>query len=204
MARYTGPRMRIARREGVLLPGITMIKRDYPPGQHGPKGRPRKVSQYGQQLREKQKAKRMFGLLERQFSNIVAKAMRRQGDSAEGLLELLERRLDNVVYRLGWTTTRQGARQLITHGDVLVNDKRLNIPSSIVSIGQTISLAKAVGNRPTWAVRSEALATYQTPRWLQATDNGKATVAGKVTALPVTQDGEAVLNTQAIIEFYSK
>lgn len=204
MGRYTGPRTRLARREGVLLPGVTVLKRDYPPGQHGPKGRPRKVSQYGLQLREKQKAKRLYGIMERQFRNIVQKAMARHGDSAQGLVELLERRLDNVVYRLGWSPTRQGARQMISHGDVLIDGKRITMPSSVVSAGQTLSLKAAVANRSTWAVRAEAIAKHDVPRWLQPTEAKDAAAAGKVTALPALQDGEGVVNPQSIIEFYSK
>lgn len=194
----------MARREGVLLPGVSVLKRDYPPGQHGPKGRPRKVSQYGLQLREKQKAKRLYGVMERQFSNTVKQAMGRRGDSAQGLVELLERRLDNVVYRLGWSPTRQGARQLISHGDLLVDGKKVTMPSSLVTVGQTIALKLAVADRSTWAVRSEAISKHEAPRWLQQVESRGVAAAGKVTALPELQDGEQVVNPQSIIEFYSK
>ncbi len=204
MARYTGPRTRLARREGVLLPGVSVLKRDYPPGQHGPKGRPRKVSQYGLQLREKQKAKRLYGIMERQFSNTVRQAMSRKGDSAQGLVELLERRLDNVIYRLGWSPTRQGARQMVSHGDVLVEGKRVTMPSSLVEVGQTISMRNAVADRGTWAARSEAIMKHDTPRWLQQVEAKGTAASGKVTALPELQDGEGVVNPQVIIEFYSK
>lgn len=204
MARYTGPRTRLARREGVLLPGVSVLKRDYPPGQHGPKGRPRKVSQYGLQLREKQKAKRLYGIMERQFRNTVEQAMRRRGDSARALAELLERRLDNAVYRLGWSSTRQGARQMVSHGDVLVDGKKVTTPSSLVSEGQTLGLREAVAKRGTWAARAEAIAKQDAPRWLQQTEAKALAAAGKVTATPDIQDAEGVLNPQAIIEFYSK
>lgn len=196
--------MRLARRDGILLPGIDVLKRDYPPGLHGPKGRPRKMSQYGQQLREKQKAKHSYGILERQFSNYVQRARRRKGDSAAGLIELLERRLDNVVYRLGWSKTRQGARQLVRHGDIVVNGRRVNLPAFEVKIGQLIGLAQAITKRPPWEQIQELAKKRDLPSWLQLTDDAQLALAAKISSLPATQDAEQVFDPQAIVEFYSK
>lgn len=196
--------MRLARRDGVLLPGIDVLKRDYPPGMHGPKGRPRKMTQYGQQLREKQKAKRSYGILERQFRNCVQRALRRKGDSAAGLIELLERRLDNVVYRLGWSKTRQGARQLVSHGDILVNGRRVNLPSFEVKIGQLIGLVPSIAKRSTWEQIQELAKKRDVPGWLQPVDDGAAALVAKISSLPTAEEAEHVFDPQAIIEFYSK
>lgn len=204
MGGYTGPKMRLARRDGILLPGIGALKRDYPPGKNGPKGRPRKVTQYGLQLREKQKAKRMYGIMERQFRNYVKKALISKGDSAQALMETLERRLDNVVYRLGWSNTRFGSRQMVSHGDILVNGKRVDLPNYQVRIGDVITLRKEVEKRSTWEQRNELIGKQSLPSWLQSASEPKFAAAAKVTAVPPITDAEQNFDPQVIIEFYSK
>src|SRR5664279_5633814 len=143
MARYTGPKHKQSRREGVNLSEKTsaslMRRLNVPPGVHGKKGK-RRPSEYGQQLREKQKAKVMYGLLEKQFRKLVDSAHDQTGDTEELLLSLLERRLDNVVFRLGLTKSRNMSRQFVTHGHVTVNGKRMSIPSYTVKVGDVISL----------------------------------------------------------------
>lgn len=196
--------MRLARRDSILLPGIDNLKRDYPPGIHGPRGRPRKMTQYGQQLREKQKAKHLYGIMERQFRNYVQQALRRKGDSAAGLLELLERRLDNVVYRLGWSATRNGARQLVRHGDILVDGRRINLPSFKVKAGQTIGFNKKVAGRKTWDQLEDMVKKHTNPSWLQTVADDHYALTGKVTSLPTTEEAERGFESQSIIEFYSK
>lgn len=196
--------MRLARRDSILLPGVENLKRDYPPGIHGPKGRPRKMTQYGQQLREKQKAKRLYSILERQFKNYVQHALRRKGDSAACLLESLERRLDNVIYRLGWSTTRNGARQLVRHGDVLIDGRRVNLPNFEVKVGHLIGLNKKVTTRKTWEQIQDLAKKHENPSWLQAIDDDHYALAGKVTSLPPATEAEQGFEAQSIIEFYSK
>lgn len=143
MARYTGPVGKVSRRLGI---GITekgqriLNKRSDPPGQHGAAARRRQLSDYGMQLREKQKAKFLYGVLERQFRRLFEQASRRSGVTGEYLLSLLERRLDNVVYRLGFATTRAQARQLVNHGHIVVDGRKTNIPSYTVKVGQVIAV----------------------------------------------------------------
>ncbi|MCS7297528.1 MAG: 30S ribosomal protein S4 [Bacteroidia bacterium] len=143
MARYTGPRLRIARRFGEPIFGSsrTLSRKNYPPGIHGRFKRGGKQSEYGRQLMEKQKAKCLYGVLERQFRRFFEKAARMRGNTGENLLQLLERRLDNVVYRMGFARTRPGARQLVSHRHILVNGKVVSIPSYLVSPGDVISLS---------------------------------------------------------------
>src|SRR3989344_4862054 len=138
MARYTGPKDRLSRREGFDLfgKGARLTRLTVPPGIHGPKGT-RNFSQYGRQLREKQKVKRLYGLLEKQFRRYVEKALKAKGNTGEVLLSNLERRLDNVIYRLGFAPTRPSARQLVSHGHVLIDGKKVNIPSYQLKVGET-------------------------------------------------------------------
>ncbi|MCX7606357.1 MAG: 30S ribosomal protein S4 [Bacteroidia bacterium] len=142
MARYTGPRQKISRRFGepIFGPSRVLSRKNYAPGIHGRFKRGGKVSEYGRQLMEKQKAKAIYGVLERQFRRFFEEASRMKGSTGENLLQLLERRLDNVVYRMGFARTRPAARQLVNHGHILVNGKRVTIPSYLVSPGDTISL----------------------------------------------------------------
>lgn len=206
MARYTGPKNRLARREGIDL-GLksvgsqahaSLLKRlNVPPGQHGPRGR-RKVSDFGLQLREKQKVKRMYGVLERQFRKNFERARKWKGNTGEKLLEFLERRLDNVVYRLGLSPTRALARQLVGHRHVLVNGKLVNIPSYLVKQDQVISLTSIGANIP--AVKKLLDDKTFTPAdWL-----ARQGPAGKIARLPIRADVKEDINEQLIVEHYSR
>lgn len=206
MARYHGPVGKISRRLGI---GITdkgqriLSKRPFPPGQHGPGARRRQVSDYGIQLMEKQKARYMYGVLERQFRRLFEQASRRSGITGEYLLSLLERRLDNVVYRLGLATTRAQARQLVNHGHITVNGRKTNIPSFTVKVGHVIAVRPESRRRTYFKnlVDSGELKRYQTPDWLQL---NATELTGQVVALPRREDAEPGINEQLIVEFYSR
>jgi small subunit ribosomal protein S4 len=206
MARYRGPVGKISRRLGI---GVTekgqriLSKRPFPPGQHGPGARRRQVSDYGLQLNEKQKARHVYGLLERQFRRLFEHASRQSGVTGEYLLSLLERRLDNVVYRLGMATTRFQARQLVTHGHIMVNGRRTNIPSYTVRVGTVVSVRPESMRRTYFKnlVDSGTLKHYQAPDWLHLKP---AELSGEVIALPRREDAEPDINEQLIVEFYSR
>jgi small subunit ribosomal protein S4 len=206
MARYHGPVGKVSRRLGV---GITekgqriLQKRPFPPGQHGPSARRRQVSDYGLQLMEKQKARYMYGVLERQFRRLFEQASRRSGVTGEYLLSLLERRLDNVVYRLGLATTRAQARQLVSHGHITVNGRKTNVPSFTVKVGHTIAVRPESRRRNYFRnlVDSGELNKYRTPDWLRL---NPAELTGEVIALPRREDAEPGINEQLIVEFYSR
>jgi len=206
MARYTGPKNRLARREGIDL-GIkttgtkthaNLLKRlGVPPGQHGSKGK-RKVSDFAEQLREKQRVKRLYGILERQFRRIYARARKQRGNTGEKLLEALERRLDNVLYRVGFAPTRASSRQFISHGHVVVNGRKLSIPSyevapdDVVTMGTkglAIPAVKKLLDTPVDVI----------PLWLER----KGPVA-KIMRLPVRSDITEDINEQLIVEHYSR
>lgn len=202
MARYTGPKNKKSRRAGVdlqLSASSTKLQRRLTilPGQHGRRGR-RKISEYGQQLAEKQKLKWMFGILERQFRRYFMQAAKTKKATGEMLLQILERRLDNVIYRLGLASTRNAARQLITHGHVRVNGNKVNIPSYQVKIDEVITFSpKAVSFTQT----KELLAKKDTiiPKWL-----ARKAAVGKVTRLPERQDIDVDVNEQLVVEYYSR
>ncbi len=206
MARYHGPVGKVSRRLGI---GITekgqriLSKRPFPPGQHGPGARRRQVSDYGIQLMEKQKARYIYGVLERQFRRIFDQASRRSGITGEYLLSLLERRLDNVVYRLGLATTRAQARQLVNHGHITVNGRKTNIPSFTVKVGHVIAVRSESRQRTYFKnlVDSGELKRHQTPDWLQL---NATELVGQVVALPRREDAEPGINEQLIVEFYSR
>lgn len=199
MARYTGPKDRLSRREGFDLfgKGAKLTRLAVPPGVHGPKGI-RMLSQYGRQLREKQKTKRLYGVLERQFRRYVEKALKTKGNTGETLLSLLERRLDNVVFRLGFAPTRPAARQLVSHRHILINGKRVNTPSYQVRAGEAISLS---GKALTIPAIKETLAEkdHKIPAWLKR----KAAV-GAVTREPKMEDIQEPISVQDIVEYYSR
>lgn len=199
MARYTGPKRRLSRREGLPLFGkdIKALERKgaIPPG--GRVGRRRRISEYGIQLREKQKAKRLYGLMERQFANYYKKASKIKAATGLSLLELLETRLDNVVYRLGFSKSRAEARQLVSHGHIKVDGKRSTIPSLTVEEGQTIALSdKLLDNTQ---VKKSLEDSQQLPEWLDR----KATV-GKVLRKPQRDEMEQSVDEQLIVEYYSR
>ncbi len=206
MARYTGPKNRLSRREGIDLGLKTagtkaharLLKRlNVPPGAHGQRGR-KKTSDYGLQLREKQKLKRMYGLLERQYRRFFTMAKKWKGNTGEKFLQFLERRLDNAVYRLGLAPTRGISRQLVSHGHVLVDGKKVNIPSYLTSAGQTITLTvKGLGIPAVKTALENKNITL--PQWID-----RKGPIGKIVRLPERGDIPEDINEQLIIEFYSR
>lgn len=208
MARYTGAVCRLCRREGMKLylkgdrcysDKCAVVTKNYLPGQHG-QGR-KKVSEYGTQLREKQKVKRIYGVLENQFHTYYEKAERQKGVTGENLLRLLELRLDNVVYRLGLASSRVDARQLVRHGHFTVDDRKVNIPSFLVKPGQTIAVSEKSRKSPKFEGIAAAIAHRNAPQWL---DQDKENLLGKVSALPSREDIDLLINEQLIVEFYSR
>lgn len=209
MARYIGPTCKLARREGADLslksPARALdskCKLEQKPGQHGPTARRGKMSDYATQLREKQKVKRIYGLLERQFRNYYKKASNKKGNTGENLLQLLETRLDNVVYRMGFAVTRASARQLVSHRGVLVNGKYVNLPSYAVKAGDAIALSEKAQKQ----LRvQEALTVAQqmdlSPSWVDV-DAGK--FAGLFKAVPDRAELPSDINEALIVELYSK
>mgnify|MGYP001810695959 CR=1 FL=1 len=181
-------------------PKCAMIKRNYAPGFHGPKGRKRS-SDYGLQLAEKQKAKKFYGLLEKQFRLTFEKASKKTGDAGKNFLRALEERLDNTVYRLGWATSRSQARQLVTHGHFTVNGRKTDIPSFSVKIGQVIKIRKSSLTNRYFRNLNEKLKKSECPSWLNF---DAADLSAKVLHEPKDADLPQNLNVQVIIEYYSK
>jgi len=205
MARYTGPKWRLSRREGVDLFSSkrnALERRDYAPGQHG--ARRTKMSDYGLQLREKQKVKRLYGVLEKQFRRYYEKATRSKGITGSVLLQLLERRLDNVVYRLGFATTRPQARQMVSHGLICVNDKRVNIPSYLIKSGDEISVKNRDNIKKYAKTNIDLNNEYQGREKVTWVAVDEAHLKGKVARLPEREDITFPINEQLIIELYSK
>lgn len=200
MARYTGPKHRLARREGVNLldkTSASLLRRlNIPPGVHGAKRR-RKLSEFGLQLREKQKAKVTYGLLEHQFKRLVKDVQRKKGETGELLLAMLETRLDNIVYRLGFARSRFAARQLVSHGHVFVNGKRVSIPSYHVQPDDVVSLATKMQHNP------HVVKVLEEKKETLPFVVRKGT-SGKVLRLPKREDVELLFDTQLIIEYYSR
>ena len=208
MARYTGPVCRLCRREGtkLFLKGercmtgkCALDRRSTVPGQHGAANK--KVREYGMQLREKQKTKRYYGVLETQFRNCYAEAERQSGMTGENLLVLLERRLDNVVYRMGMAESRKEARQLVLHANFTLNGKKVNIPSITVKAGDVIALKEGARDNAKIKTLVEGLASKLSPKWLEV--NRESAIA-KVVALPAREDIDFDFNEQLIVELYSK
>jgi small subunit ribosomal protein S4 len=202
MARYTGPKSKIARRfrDPIFGPDKALDKRSYGPGQHGPsKRRGGKQSEYAIQLGEKQKAKYTYGILERQFSNLFKKASRMKGITGENLLQLCEARLDNTVYRLGISPTRRGARQLVTHKHIVVNGEVVNIPSYTLRIGDVVSVREK--SKSLEAITSSLTASNKSYDWL---DWNGPTLTGKVLATPSREMIPENIKEQLIVELYSK
>ena len=206
MARYTGAVCKLCRREGkkLFLKGdrclsdkCALAKRATPPGQHG--AARKKVEEYGRQLREKQKAKRYYGVAEKQFKNYYTIADRKEGQAGENLLVLLERRLDNVVYRMGMAASRKEARQLVRHNHFTVNGKKANIPSILIKAGDVVAV-KSTDSEKLKALIAE-LETKTAPKWL---DVDKTNATAKVVAIPTREDVDFPFEEQLIIELYSK
>lgn len=203
MARDLSPIMKRARREGVALHPKAikrLAKRSYGPGQHGASSG-RKPSDYALQLREKQKMKRIYGILEKQFRRYVEEAERSRGVAGEMLLSLLEQRLDNVVYRLGLASSRQGARQIATHGHILVNGRRVDIPSLRVRMGDTIQVRPASQKSAYFKELSTAIAEAHRPSWIKYDPK---TMTAQIVGRPDRAEMEAGIDEHLIIEFYSR
>ncbi|ABS51539.1 MULTISPECIES: 30S ribosomal protein S4 [Campylobacter] len=208
MSRYTGPVEKLERRLGVdlfmkgerrLAGKSALLKRPYAPGQHGQ--RRAKVSEYGSQLREKQKAKFMYGLSEKQFRRLFKEAARREGNTGEILVQLLEQRLDNLVYRMGFATTRRFARQLVTHGHILVDGKRVDIPSYSVKVGQKIEIAEKSKNNPQILRAVELTAQTGIVAWVDVEKDKKF---GIFTRKPERDEIVIPIEERFIVELYSK
>jgi small subunit ribosomal protein S4 len=199
MARYTGPRYKLSRRLGISLSGTGKeLKRAYPPGQHGPTQR-KKLSEYGLQLQEKQKLRHMYGMNEKQFKTLFEKAIKLKGIAGENFMILLESRLDNLVYRLGLSHTRAGARQLVNHGHVTVNGKKVDIPSYQVKPGDVIGLREKSRNL---AVVQEAVNDRSyLPDYLSFNEQA---MEGTYVRLPERSELPAEINEKLIVEFYSR
>ena len=201
MARYTGPKTKIARKFGEPIYGAdkNYEKRNYPPGQHGAAKRRKKVSEYGVQLMEKQKAKYTYGILERQFRNLFEKANRKKGITGEILLQLIESRLDNLVYRFGIAPTRAAARQLVSHRHITVNGKVVNIPSYLVKAGDIIAVREK--SKSLEVITNSVDGRSNRYPWLEW-DSDK--LCGKFMAYPNREDIPETINEQLIVELYSK
>jgi small subunit ribosomal protein S4 len=209
MARYIGPVCRLCRREGMKLflkgercytDKCAIEKRNVAPGQHG-RARKAKLVGYGVQLREKQKVKRTYGVLENQFRRYFEAADRTKGITGELLLQMLERRLDNVVYRLGFATSRPQARQLVRHGHFTVNGKKVDIPSYSVRMGDVVAVRASSGQNPTIQHAAEEVKGRGIPEWLSLEPAG---LSGRVAALPTREQINLPVQEQLIVELYSK
>lgn len=208
MAKYTEAKCRLCRREGtkLFLKGercfsekCSLMRRQYAPGVHG-RAR-KKISDYAVQLREKQKAKRAYGVLERQFRGYFEKAEMRKGVTGSNLLETLERRLDNVVYKLGFTKSRDQARQFIRHGIFTLNGQKVNIPSLQVKVGDVVGVPEKHRKIPVLAEIGEGVQSHSCPNWLEREN---AEFKGTVKAIPQRDDIQLPINEQLIVELYSK
>ncbi|MBV9671218.1 MAG: 30S ribosomal protein S4 [Verrucomicrobia bacterium] len=203
MGRYTGPKTRISRRYGVALFGSSkaLERKNYPPGMHGPKGSRRKQSEYATALAEKQKLRMMYGLMERQFRRYFEMALRKRGITGETLLQMLETRLDNVVYRLGFANSRSAARQLVSHGHVAVNSRKVNIASFNLRAGDTVAIVDKPGSRRLVIRNLELTQIQPIPDWLVV---DKDQFQGKVMRIPSREEIAPVVNEQLVVELYSR
>lgn len=202
MARYTGPRVRISRRFNTPIfgPSKYLDRRSYPPGMHGPKSR-RKLTEYGAGLVEKQKLRYYYGLLERQFRGVYKRALRKRGVTGETMLQILETRLDNVVFHLGFANTRPGARQLVAHGHVQVNGRKVSIPSYALKVNDVVEVRDSSVSRQ-MANRSLEMSTSRAvPDWLSL---NKDAYRGQVMRVPTRDEIQPIANEQAVVEFYSR
>ncbi|HXD00266.1 MAG TPA: 30S ribosomal protein S4 [Verrucomicrobiae bacterium] len=202
MARYTGPRVRISRRFGIPIFGPTkyLERRNYGPGVHGPKSR-RKHTEYGLGLIEKQKLRYYYGLMERQFRGVYERALKRRGVTGEQMLQILETRLDNVIFHLGFATTRASARQLVGHGHVRVNGRKVNIPSFALKVNDVIEIKDTSVSRQLATKNLEMATSRAVPDWLSL---NKETFKGNVMRIPTRDEIQPIANEQAVVEFYSR
>jgi small subunit ribosomal protein S4 len=202
MARYTGPRTRLSRRFGIPLfgPDKYLERRNYGPGVHGPKSR-RKHTDYGLGLIEKQKLRYFYGLMERQFRGVYERALRRRGVTGEQMLQILETRLDNVVYHLGFAITRAAARQMVSHGHVKVNGRKVNVPSYGLKVNDAIEVRESNVSRQLATKNLELSTSKVVPEWLAL---NKEAFKGVVMRVPTRDEIQPIANEQAVVEFYSR
>jgi small subunit ribosomal protein S4 len=203
MARFTGPKTKVARRYGAPLfgPSKALERKNYPPGIHGPKGSRRKQSEYAIALGEKQKLRYQYGLMERQFRRYFETALKRRGVTGVTLLQLLETRLDNVVFRLGFANTRRGARQLVGHGHVKVNGRKVDVSSFNVKTGDVITVREKPNSRQLATRNLDLTQITPVPDWL--TVNREA-LSGQVARIPSREEIAPIVNEQLIVELYSR
>jgi len=202
MARYRGPKQKVARRfkEPIFGPSKALERKPYPPGQHG-RGRRRRESEYAVQLKEKQKAKYTYGLLERQFKNLFNKAARKRGVTGDVLLQMLESRLDNIVFRMGFAASRNQARQLVRHRHVEVNGRVVDIPSYVVKPGDEVSIRPKSRDNDVVAASLESRTRPDLPEWLALDEKSRL---GRMVRTPERQDIPLAVQEQLIVELYSK
>lgn len=202
MARYKGPRVRISRRFGIPIfgPSKYLERRNYPPGVHGPKSR-RKLTDYGMGLVEKQKLRYYYGLMEKQFRGVYEKALKRRGITGEQMLQILETRLDNVVFHLGFGTTRAGARQMVNHGHITVNGRKASIPSYALKVNDVIVVKNNTVSRQMATKAMELSTSRSVPDWLSLS---KDEFKGVVMRVPTREEINPIANEQAVVEFYSR
>jgi small subunit ribosomal protein S4 len=200
MSRYTGPKYKLSRRLGISLSGTgkEIAKRPFPPGQHGP-GQKKKISGYGMQLQEKQKLRHMYGLNEKQFRNLFDKADKMKGMTGENFMVLLESRLDNLIYRLGFSNSRAGARQLVAHGHVLINSKKVDIPSFTVSTTDVIGLRERSRNLST--IKEALTNRHHIPSYVEFNE---AAMEGRYLRIPERSELPQEIDEKQIVEFYSR
>jgi len=202
MARPRTPIVKLSRRLGIALGKEHVVRRrPYPPGIHGPNPKRRRLSAYAEQLREKQKAKAIYGIMERQFRNYFEKATRKEGNTVEVLIQGLELRLDNVVFRLGFAKTRRQSRQMVNHGFILVNGKRVDIPSFQTKVGDEITFKES--KKETGLVKAipEIMNMNPLPKWVSREEKE---LSGKVTSIPEGEDLDQPFDPTLIVEFYSR
>jgi small subunit ribosomal protein S4 len=202
MARYKGPRVRISRRFGIPIFGPTkyLERRNFPPGMHGPKSR-RKMTDYGMALAEKQKLRYYYGLLERQFRGVYQKALKRRGVTGEHMLQILETRLDNVVFHLGFGTTRAAARQMVAHGHIQVNGRKVSIASYALKVNDVITVKNNTVSRQMATKGMELSTSRAVPDWLSLS---KDEFKGVVMRIPTREEINPIANEQTVVEFYSR
>jgi small subunit ribosomal protein S4 len=202
MARYTGPRVRISRRFGLPIFGATkyLERRNYGPGMHGPKSR-RKTTDYGLGLLEKQKLRYYYGLLERQFRGVYERALRRRGVTGEQMLQILETRLDNVIYQLGFANTRAAARQLVGHGHIKVNARKVSIPSFGLKVNDIVEVKDNARSRQMASKNLESATSRSVPDWLSL---NRDAFKGTLMRIPTQNEIHPIANVQAVVEFYSR
>ncbi len=203
MARYTGPRVRVGRRFGqpIFGPSKYLERRAYPPGVHGPKSARRKQSDYAVGLAEKQKLRYQYGLLERQFRRMYETALKKRGVTGETLMQLLETRLDNVVFRIGFATTRPAARQLVTHGHIRVNGRKVSSPSFNVKPGDMVEVKDTPVTRQLATKSLESAQIRPVPEWIGF---NKEALRAQIARLPSMDEIQPIVNPQLIVEFYSR